>query len=255
MSKITRRRFVATAAGTLAALAASGAAPPGATAGPADMRLRATTRTLDVDGRAATVNGLLPDRGGPGLVLDPGQRLRGTVVNELSEETLIHWHGQIPPNAQDGARNTNPMLAPGASRSYDFATRPGTYWMHAHVPPQEIDLLAAPLIVHSEADLRADRQEVIVMLHDFSFTPGKEILAELAKGMAHHGMGHGGHAGHGMDHAGHDHGAMDHAGHGPPRHGSRGDGTTLGMGPRRHEPRRHGSCGDGAMAGWTTPAW
>ena len=119
------------------------------------MSLRATTRIIEVNGRAATVKGLLNSTGRPGLVLDPGTRFHVDLTNDLAEETIVHWHGQIPPNAQDGVSNTNLMIAPGESRTFDFAPRPGTYWMHAHVPAQEIDLLAAPLIVRSEEDVRA----------------------------------------------------------------------------------------------------
>ena len=111
--------------------------------------LQVTTRTLDIGGRAATVKGLVDGSGKPGLVLDPGSRFQVELTNALQEETIVHWHGQIPPNGMDGVSNTAPMIASGASRSFDFAPRPGTYWMHSHVPAHEIDLLAAPLIVRS----------------------------------------------------------------------------------------------------------
>jgi FtsP/CotA-like multicopper oxidase with cupredoxin domain len=58
---------------------------------------------------------------------------------------------------------------------------PGTYWMHAHTL-QEQNLLAAPLIVHSASDARRVEQEVVVLLHDFSFTPAEQLLARLTKG-------------------------------------------------------------------------
>jgi FtsP/CotA-like multicopper oxidase with cupredoxin domain len=70
---------------------------------------------------------------------------------------------------------------------------PGTHWMHSHVPVQEMQLLAAPLIVRSAADLAADRQEVVIFLHDFSFKPADEVLAEITGGAGHYmaGMDHG----------------------------------------------------------------
>ncbi|MEI2686639.1 MAG: hypothetical protein V9G14_10600 [Cypionkella sp.] len=58
---------------------------------------------------------------------------------------------------------------------------PGTYWMHSHVPVQEMSLLAAPLIVRRPEDLTADRQEVVMFLHDFSFRPAAEVLAEITR--------------------------------------------------------------------------
>ena len=71
-----------------------------------------------------------------------------------------------------------PLIAPGETRSFDFAPLPGTFWMHSHVPLQEMQLLAAPLIVRAPEDLTADRQEVVLFLHDFSFKTPEEVLAE-----------------------------------------------------------------------------
>jgi FtsP/CotA-like multicopper oxidase with cupredoxin domain len=87
-----------------------------------------------------------------------------------------------------------PMMAPGEMRSYDFAAQPGTHWMHAHIPTHEMLLLAAPLIVRSPEEVAEDRQEVVMFLHDFSFAPPEEVLAQIT------GVSGGGH---GMDHAMH----------------------------------------------------
>lgn len=184
MTLLSRRTLLFTAAGSLAALKLPGFAPGSAQAGTTALRLSASRRTIDVKGRAATVSGLMNSTGGSGLILDPGQRFQVEVSNDLAEETIVHWHGQIPPNVQDGVSNTSPMLAAGALRSFDFEPRPGTHWMHAHVPAQEIDMLAGPLIVRSAGDLRADRQEVVMMLHDFSFRSGKDILGDFTGGTA-----------------------------------------------------------------------
>jgi FtsP/CotA-like multicopper oxidase with cupredoxin domain len=180
---ISRRVFLSGAA----ALAALPAVSTGNAWGEQpSVRLRATTRTLDVNGRAATVLGLLRDDGGQGIRLGPNERFRVRLVNALDEPTIIHWHGQIPPVVQDGVPDAPlPMLVPDEVRDFDYVPRPGTYWMHAHVPPQEMRLLAAPLIVRTEEDLRADRQEVVVMLHDFSFTPLSEQLARLNRPEGH----------------------------------------------------------------------
>ncbi|MFC3638285.1 copper oxidase, partial [Camelimonas fluminis] len=52
--------------------------------------------------------------------------------------------------------------------------------MHAHTL-QEQNLLAAPLIVRRAADRARDEQEVVILLHDFSFTPVEELLARLER--------------------------------------------------------------------------
>lgn len=85
-----------------------------------------------------------------------------------------------------------PDLRPGEMRSFDFVANPGTHWMHLHSPVQEIELLAAPLIVHRPEDIAANRQEVTILLHDLSFRPADEVLAEITGGMlGMAGMDHG----------------------------------------------------------------
>ncbi len=177
---LTRRCFITTTALT----AASFGLPRRAwAANHQPLKLSATSRTLDIDGRAATVWGLVNAQGGIGLTLDPGQRLRVDLTNALDVDTIIHWHGQIPPNAQDGVPDIPlPMLKPGEMREFDFEPMSGSYWIHSHVPVQEMDLLAAPLIVRSAADLIADRQDVVMFLHDFSFRPAAEVLEEITGG-------------------------------------------------------------------------
>ncbi len=180
MTQFSRRGFIAASAAT----AASFLIPARARAGSDAFALSARSRVIEVNGRAASVMGLVNAQGDLGLTLDPGQRFRADLSNALDVETIIHWHGQIPPNAQDGVPNTNPMLKPGETRRYDYAPRPGTFWMHSHIPEQEIGLLAAPLIVRSPEDLAADRQEVVMFLHDFAFRTPQEVLAEVTGGMA-----------------------------------------------------------------------
>ena len=187
MIALSRRGFLAASAATAASLIL----PARARAQSARMSLTATTRTLDVRGKAATVWGLLDGNGRSGLVLDPGQAFAVDLANTLAEATIIHWHGQIPPNVQDGVPDM-PMatLQPGESRAYDFAARPGTHWMHAHIPEHEMLLLAAPLVVRRPEDVAADRQDVTLFLHDFSFKPPAEVLAEITGGASMAGMDH-----------------------------------------------------------------
>ncbi len=155
--------------------------------------LRAISRIIEVNGKAAKVFGIESSAGGRGLSLLAGERFRARVRNSLQEETLLHWHGLNPPSAQDGV----PMLSqaalkPGEQADYDFAnSRSGTHWMHSHLGLQEQQLLAAPLIVRETPEPLFDEQEHVVMLHDFTFREPQEILAEL-KG------GGGMHAGHAM---------------------------------------------------------
>src|ERR1700726_2806830 len=180
----TRRQILASGvamAGTLAFLpgAPAVAAPdPGAI----KLRLTAGTRTLAVNGKPARVFGLIGPNGKPGITLSPGERFHVDLVNQAGTSTLVHWHGQLPPWRQDGFPwPQTPPIPAGDTQSYDYAPIAGTYWMHSHQGMQEQSLMTAPLIVHSAEDMRADQQEVVLMLHDFSFHTPDELLAGLTK--------------------------------------------------------------------------
>ena len=187
MTRLSRRGFLAASSAAALPLIL----PYPARAATEVQQLFATTRVLDIAGRAVKVRGLLDAQGRSGLVIDPGKAFRVDLINAGEVETTIHWHGQHPPNAQDGVTDLpQPSLKPGETRSFDFASRPGTHWMHSHIPVQEMELLAAPLIVRSAGDLAADRQEVTILLHDLSFRPAADVLAEITSGASMAAMGH-----------------------------------------------------------------
>lgn len=177
---MNRRDFL-NGLGASAVLLAAPTLPTAARAAtPAPRRLDIVSRTLAVNGKPAKVFGLTQPDGTQGLVLDAESGFDVTLANRMAEPTLIHWHGLTPPWVMDGVPdNPKPLLQPGESRAYAFPlARGGTYWMHAHTL-QEQNLLAAPLIVHTAADRARDEQEVVILLHDFSFTPATELLANL----------------------------------------------------------------------------
>jgi FtsP/CotA-like multicopper oxidase with cupredoxin domain len=185
MSVALSRRGLLTAAATLAG--ASYLAPlrfihPALAAGPTT--ITAGSRVLDVNGRSATVLGLRQPDGAHGLVIDVSQPFRVNLVNEIGQPTLIHWHGLTPPYQQDGVPGiSGPAIPPGGQASYDFPLAfPGTFWMHSHQGLQEQTLLAAPLIIHGPEDRRKDRQELVLMLHDFTFKSPQEIYTALRQG-------------------------------------------------------------------------
>jgi FtsP/CotA-like multicopper oxidase with cupredoxin domain len=146
------------------------------------LRLAAGTRTLDVNGKPARVFSLIGPNGNSGITLSPGERFDVDLVNQAGTSTIVHWHGQLPPWKQDGFPwPQTPPIPAGDTQSYDYTPIAGTYWMHSHHGMQEQRLMTAPLIVHSAEDMRADRQEVVLMLHDFSFQTPDELLAGLTK--------------------------------------------------------------------------
>ena len=193
--RATRRQVL----GGAAALLAAGAVGTRARASAVGLALTAERRVLEVKGRPATVAALRQPNGTFGARFGAGDRFRVALRNALPEPTLIHWHGLRPPVEQDGVPAlSQPLLPPGTTHDYDFPLlETGTYWMHSHHGLQEQGLLAAPLII-AEAE-EADEQEVVLILHDFSFRPAEEIQDSLGswtamlKGL----FGGGGHA-HGM---------------------------------------------------------
>src|ERR1700756_2532809 len=171
---ISRRNFLG------ATLAASMLPTVARAASPEFKRLVAETRVLEVNGRPARVFGLAGPDGRPGIRLAPGEQFRVNLANETGERTLVHWHGQLPPWTQDGFPwPQTPPIENGVVQAYDYAPTSGTYWMHSHHGMQEQRLMTAPLIVHDAAELREDRQEVVLMLHDFTFKTPEEVLASL----------------------------------------------------------------------------
>ena len=58
---------------------------------------------------------------GPSIRVEPGDRLRITLVNKTPMDQDIHWHGISTPFGQDGvAPLTQPMVKPGETYTYEF---------------------------------------------------------------------------------------------------------------------------------------
>jgi bilirubin oxidase len=75
-------------------------------------------------------NGLVP---GPMIEVNEADTVRINFVNNLSQDSTIHWHGVPVPPSQDGLPQD--PIPPGASRVYQF-TLPrgvsGAFWYHPH---------------------------------------------------------------------------------------------------------------------------
>lgn len=183
---ITRRTLFGTAAGGLL----GGLLPSSQAKAASLVTLTAGRRSLDVNGRAASVFGITQPDGTAGLVTKVGTPFRVVLQNDAGVDTLIHWHGLTPPYRQDGVPGISaPAIASGGTAAYDFPlTFPGTFWMHSHQGLQEQAMMSAPLIVRDAKD-SADRQEVVLLLHDFSFKSPEEIYDGLRRVTASAGMG------------------------------------------------------------------
>lgn len=83
-------------------------------------------------GPADTLTSLPGSYLGPVIRLRRGQKVRIRFLNQLPEDSIVHWHGLDSPEAADG----HPRLAIGTGKEYvyefEVTNRAGTYWYHPH---------------------------------------------------------------------------------------------------------------------------
>jgi FtsP/CotA-like multicopper oxidase with cupredoxin domain len=135
-----------------------------------------------------TINGQMP---GPTLRFREGDRARIRVHNQLQEPTLLHWHGLLVPNAQDGVPDiTTPSIQPGATFTYEFPIKQsGTYWYHSHQGLQEQKgILGSIVITPRDGEIvKADRDYVMLM-SDWTNESTNEVLRTLVRGSSYYSL-------------------------------------------------------------------
>lgn len=98
------------------------------------------------------------------IIVNKGDTVSITGINNLPNATNIHWHGLVVPNDQDGPGKT---LKPGKRFSYSFkVNESGTYWYHSHYRPvlDQVDKgLYAPFIVKAPEDDLYSGDHVLVL--------------------------------------------------------------------------------------------
>ena len=119
-----------------------------------------------------------------------GEFFNVIVKNQTDTPTVLHWHGLVLPNNQDGVPNiTQPPIPPGGQYHYYFKlNQAGTYWMHSHYQLQLQDQLAAPLIIDPAQPDPLPAQSVVMLMSDFSYQDPETIFAHLRQGMNMKGM-------------------------------------------------------------------
>ncbi|HSM05308.1 MAG TPA: copper resistance system multicopper oxidase [Longimicrobiales bacterium] len=151
-------------------------------AGPVEIIVGETE--IAIDGRrgtAVTMNGTVP---GPLLRFREGDEAVIHVTNELDEDTSIHWHGLILPNAMDGVPKVNFRgIPPGETFTYRYPIRQyGTYWYHSHSGLQEQLGHYGPLLIDPAGpEPQAFDREHVIVLSDWTFENPYRILAKLKK--------------------------------------------------------------------------
>ena len=111
-----------------------------------------------------TYNGRAP---GPTLRAKRGDQVSQHLINQLPQETTIHWHGIRIENGMDGVPGiSQPPVKPGGEFRYVFtANDAGTYWYHPHVRSWEQVArgLHGPLIIEEDTPPEVDREEVLIL--------------------------------------------------------------------------------------------
>ncbi|MGD2047404.1 MAG: multicopper oxidase family protein [Gemmatimonadota bacterium] len=143
--------------------------------------------------QAYTINGTVPS---PTIRTRQGERIRIDLVNQLSEPTIMHWHGLAVPQEADG----HPRLAidPGQTYSYDYPilNRAGTYWYHPHphhrTAAQTYLGLGGFLIVADDEEdgyeLPSGDYELPLMLQDKRLGGGLSLSYDVARHDLMHGL-------------------------------------------------------------------
>lgn len=130
-------------------------------------------------GTAVTINGGVP---GPLLRFTEGDEAIIRVHNRLREDTSVHWHGLILPNAMDGVPNVNfPGIPARSTFTYRYPIRQyGTYWYHSHSAFQEqLGHYGALVIDPAGAEPYAFDREYVVVLSDWTFEDPHAVLDNL----------------------------------------------------------------------------
>lgn len=121
---------------------------------------------------------------GPVFRVRQGQHVRIHFVNELSEASIIHWHGLLLPEAMDA--HPSYAIASGETYTYDFevVNRAGTYWYHPHphgsTATQVYNGLAGLFIVSDDEEsalsLPANSYDIPLVFQDRSFDADNQLV-------------------------------------------------------------------------------
>lgn len=130
-------------------------------------------------GHAVTINGTVP---GPLLRFTEGDEAIIRVHNRLHEDTSIHWHGILLPNAMDGVPGVNfPGIKARSTFEYRFPIQQyGTYWYHSHSAFQEQLGHYGPLVIDpAGGDPYTYDREYVIVLSDWTFEDPHDVLDNL----------------------------------------------------------------------------
>jgi suppressor of ftsI len=123
----------------------------------------------------------------PLIEVREGDELDITLINELEDETTLHWHGVRLPPRHDGAPWD--AVAPGDSRQYRYAFSEGSaglHWFHPHshqgTARQVAHGLAGALLVRPRQEvLPTEIEEHLLVVSDLRLSADGEVAPHTAE--------------------------------------------------------------------------
>lgn len=150
--------------------------------------LRVIEKTIIVNGKKSLAYDIIQPDGTRGYVGTKGQLFNVNVENKTQVPLVLHWHGILDPNDQDGVPYVTQLpIQPGKSYHYQFRLKQaGTYWLHSHYKLQEQKLMAAPLIIHDPSEPL--EKEALMFIQDFTFKDPKIVYEQLRNNLQKNAM-------------------------------------------------------------------
>lgn len=148
------------------------------------VQLTASSGTVTPAANASSTTWLYNDQfPGPELRVSEGDVFQGTLRNDLSTGTTIHWHGIPLANPMDGVPDVTQASVESEGRfTYKYRAEPaGTFMYHSHVGLQLDRGLLGPLIIE-EQDPHVDYDREHVLLLDDYLAEDPQPLSEQDSG-------------------------------------------------------------------------
>jgi FtsP/CotA-like multicopper oxidase with cupredoxin domain len=137
-----------------------------------------------IKGNKQTLQQLEGSALGPIIRVKKGDRVRIRFENEISEKSIIHWHGLHVSHENDG--HPEHVIDKGETYIYEFEVmnRAGTYWFHphphGHTGEQVYKGLAGLFIVTDEEEkalnLPTGDYDIPVVIQDRTFNENNQLL-------------------------------------------------------------------------------
>jgi len=148
-----------------------------------DLTIAQTTFKIfpDADANILSINNTFP---APTIKLKTGDTFTAKVINNLSEPTVLHWHGIHAPSAMDG--HPKNAIAPGGTFdvNYQIIQRAGTFFYHSHTDMatarQTYMGMAGCFIIENDEELAlklpSGEFEIPLLIQDKRFDANKQLI-------------------------------------------------------------------------------